>query len=103
MRQMDNALQYGTTEGLMALFDGGMNIDQTDFQGRTALQLMSFRGKKDVVEALIARGANVNALFMYHRELPKTALDAAQEAERAEVIEVLLAHGAKTGQELQQG
>jgi len=102
IRQMDHTLQYGTNEDLLSLFDKGMKIDQTDFEGRTALHLMSFKGKKDIVEELISRGANVNAVFMYQGRLPKTALDAAKEARKNEVVDILLANGAKTGEELQQ-
>src|SRR5258708_1721030 len=100
MRQMDHALQYGTIEDLQSLFNGGMSIDQTDFEGRTALQVMSFQGNKAAVEMLISRGANVNAIFMYHDRIPMTALDAAQEARKTEIVAVLLAHGGKMGKEL---
>jgi len=102
MRQLDRAIQYGTIDELMELFDKGMDIDQTDFQGRTALQLMSFRGKKDVVETLIQRGANVNAICMYQDRIPMTALDAAREARKNDVVALLLEHGAKTGKELRE-
>lgn len=94
------AIQYGTWEDLKNLFDEGMDIDQTDFDGRTALQLLSFRGKKDLVMLLLARGANVNHVFMYQGRVPMSALDAAREARKQEVIDILLAHGAKAGEEL---
>lgn len=99
-RQLDQAIQYGTDEKVLSLFDNGMDIDQTDFQGRTALQLMAHRGKKDMVETLLTRGANVNSICMYQDRIPMTALDAAKEARRDEVVAILLEHGAKTGKEL---
>lgn len=98
---LDRTLQYGTVEDLEKLFNEGMDINQTDFEGRTALQLMSFRGNKAAVEMLIARGANVNYVFMYQGRIPMSALDAAREAKKNEVVDVLLAHGAKPGKELQ--
>lgn len=100
MRQLSHTLQYGTTEELESLFKNGMDINQTDLEGRTALQLMSFKGKKDAVNMLISLGANVNSIFIYHGSIPKTALDAAREGRKNEIVDILLAHGAKTGEEL---
>ena len=61
---------------------------------------MSFKGNKSAVEMLISRGANINSVFMYHGSIPMTALDAAKEGRKNEIISMLLAHGAKTGSEL---
>jgi len=102
MRQMEHALQFGNTSDLEALFDGGMDINQTDFEGRTALMMSSVRGEKDAVEMLIRRGAEVNFVFMYQGRIPQTALDAARESRKSEIEQILLAHGAKTGKELRQ-
>lgn len=99
-RKLDHALQYGTLEDLEALFSEGMDINQTDWEGRTALQLLAFKGNKEGVEMLLGRGADVNAIFMYQGRVPQTALDAAREVNKTEVIEILLARGAKTGREI---
>src|SRR3989338_804081 len=94
-------IRFNTVRSLIcALFDEGMTIDQTDFEGRTALQLMSSKGNKDAVEILISRGADVNAIFMYQNRIPMTALDAAKQAGKTEIVSILLSHGAKTGKEL---
>jgi ankyrin repeat protein len=99
MSELHDALQY-RSDALMSLYDRGMNIDQTDFEGRTALMLMSARGKAETVKKLLERGANVNAVFYYHDSIPNTALDAANEGKNKEVIELLKAAGAKTAKEL---
>ena len=99
-RVLDRSIEYGTTEELMSLFENGMDINQVDFQDRTALQMMSFKGKKDVVEKLISMGANINHVFMFQDRIPMTALDAAQQASRTEIVSILLHHGAKTGKEM---
>lgn len=97
---LDHALQYGTVAELLDLFEKGMNIDQTDFEGRTALQLISARGKKDIAERLISKGADVNAVFMYQGRIPMTALDAAFQSGNQELINLLLSLGAKKGNEV---
>ena len=98
---LDQALQFGTDQDLENLFDRGMPIDQQDWQGRTALMAAAHTGKKDLVIKLIQRGADVNKILMHHERVPLTALDAAQDKNRKEIIEILLSHGSKTGRELQ--
>lgn len=100
-RILDHTLTFGTTLDLEALLDEGMDVNQTDFAGRTALQMCSYQGKKDAVEMLLRRGANINLVCMYHDTLPLTALDAAEERKRKEIIDLLLQHGAKRGREIQ--
>jgi len=43
------------------LLDNGVDVDTGDYDKRTALHLASSEGHIDVVECLLARGANVNA------------------------------------------
>ncbi|MDQ5893264.1 MAG: potassium channel [Patescibacteria group bacterium] len=101
MKRLDRAVQYGSREDLLALFDGGMDINQVDFSGRTALQLLSFSGDEEGVRILIERNADVNHVYMHHDRIPLTALDAARERGHKKVVDLLLEHGAKTGRELQ--
>lgn len=101
MKKMNDVLQYWTTKDLEALYDNGMDIDQTDFEGRTGLMMMTVKGKKDAVNMIIRRGANINFVFMYQGRLPKTALDAANECKKVEITEILLKHGAKTWREVE--
>lgn len=102
MKLMDQALQFGKISDLEALFDRGMDINQTDFQGRTALMMSTVRGNRDAVEMLIRRGADINFIYMYQDRIPQTALDAARECRKVEIEQILLEHGAKTGGELHQ-
>ncbi|MEO6513275.1 MAG: ankyrin repeat domain-containing protein [Candidatus Saccharimonadales bacterium] len=100
MRQMDHALQYGTTESLAALIDEGISVDQTDFAGRTALMIKTATGKTAAVEMLLSRGANVNAIYEHHGRIPNTALDAARQTGHTEIAALLESLGAKTGKEI---
>ena len=54
-------------------------------------------GEKEVVELLIAKGANVNAKMVDGR----TTLDAAIYGKNPETAELLRKHGGKTGEELE--
>lgn len=100
-RTLDHALQYGTAAELQSLFENGMDINQEDFQGRTALQIVSYQGDIEAVKMLLEKGADVNRVFMYQGRIPMTALDAAQQARKTEIANILTEHGAKTGKEAQ--
>jgi len=95
---MNQTLQYGNTADLEILFDDGMDVNQVDFEDRTALMMKAAQGKKDAVEMLLRRGADVNRIFMYQGRVPKTALDGALENGKTEIADILIAHGAKTGE-----
>ena len=97
---LDRALQFGSREDLEALFDQGMDINQGDFSDRTALMMAASTGKKEVVLMLLERSADVNKVCMYQGRIPLTALDAAREKNKTEIVNILLEHGAKTGKEL---
>lgn len=99
-KQMDHALQFGDTNDLKILFEKGVGVDQTDFEGRTPLMMSVVKGKKETVELLLNLGADINYVFMYQGRLPKTALDAARECGKTDLEKILLEHGAKTGEEL---
>ena len=70
--------------------DAGMDVDQVDEGGRTALLLAAFNGHLQVVKILIQRGANVN-----HRDgVGRTALMYASTGPSPEVTRQLLSAGA---------
>jgi ankyrin repeat protein len=64
--------------------------------GWTPLHLAAARGHKEIVEQLIAKGADVNA----KTDDGKTTLDLAILRKRTETSALLHKHGGKTGEEL---
>lgn len=100
MREMDRAIRFGSVEDIMALYDRGMDINQTDWQGRTALMMMAVQNNIEAINKMLERGADINFVFWYHDRIPGTALDAANEMGRLEVADFLRKHGAKTAEEL---
>jgi ankyrin repeat protein len=60
------------------------------------LHYAAIGGEKEVVELLIAKGANVNAKMVDGR----TTLDAAIYGKKPETADLLRKHGGKTGEEL---
>lgn len=99
-KTIDHVLNFGSVMELEELLDNGMDPDQVDWQDRTALMMCSAKGRKDAVEMLIARGSDVNRIFMYQGRIPKTALDAAIETRKKDVEDILREHGAKTAAEI---
>ena len=61
----------------------------------TPLHPATYSGHKEVVELLIANGANVNT-----KDKGWTPLDIAIEFEHSEIADILRKHGGKTGREL---
>lgn len=50
----------GRTSELMEFLDHGLPVDATDREGNTLLMLAAYHGHGETVEALIARGADVD-------------------------------------------
>lgn len=99
-RKMNNIIQYGSLQDLIDFVESGNDVDQVDWEGRTALQMMSAKGDKAAIEFLISKGADLNKIFMFQERIPKTALDAAIETRRTEIQKILMSHGAKMASEL---
>lgn len=101
MRKAERAF-FGPADKLLEQIDkGDLGVDDTDFEDRTAIMIMTARGKTDVVEELLSRGANVNLINMFQGRIPMSALDAARQTNRKEIEQLLLENGAKPGRELQ--
>ena len=97
IKLLDKTIQYGSKDDLKKLFEDGMDINQGDWEDRTALMFSVAKGNKDMVEWLLDQGADINKVFMYHKRIPKTALDAAIETNKKELVEFLIKKGAKRG------
>ena len=75
-----------------AKFANGTTLD-----GLTPLHLAD---TKEIVELLIAAGADVNAIIVSGRYKGKTSLDSAIRKNRPEIAALLRKHGGKTAKEL---
>ena len=74
------------------LLDKGANVNAKENKdGQTPLHRAATRGHANIVEILLARGADTNAKD--HRG--RTALDLAEDRGRTEVANLLRQHGAK--------
>lgn len=97
-------LFQGDVAQLEALIDRGFDVDQTDYVGRSALQVAAFDGMRDMLEMLLRRGANVNFIFAPTKlgggKSTLTAIDAAEEKGHTAIVELLRANGGKKGSEL---
>ena len=70
-----------------------MDVDARDAEDKTPLQHAAFGGHKEVVELLIAKGADVNA----KDDSGWTPLDAASTRSHPKTADFLRKHGGKTG------
>jgi ankyrin repeat protein len=80
----------GQISTIREALDQGADVDATDTDGRSALQLAAFDGHTDVVKLLLDHGARVD-----HRDaLGRTALIYAATGPNQATVKVLLAAGA---------
>lgn len=73
----------GEVDEVEKVIDQGVDVNQTDDEGYSALQAAAENGYLDVVKLLVAQGATVNYKGEY------TALQLAEMAEQTEIIEFL--------------
>jgi len=92
-----DAAKKGNIEAVKQHLTAGTDINaKTKGYGWTPLHYAAIGGEKEVVELLIAKGANVNAKMVDGR----TTLDAAIYGKNPETADLLRKHGGKTGAEL---
>ena len=68
--------------------------------GMTLLHIAAKEGKKETIELLIAKGADVNAKVASGSNKDKIPLDLAITRKHTEIADLLRKHGGKTGEEL---
>lgn len=85
---------YDEVKLLIAL--GDVELDEGDYDKRTALHLASGEGHEEVVELLCKSGANVNVQDRWG----STPLDDAEQAKNPACIKVLVGYGARKGPRL---
>ena len=73
-----------------------MNARTEEGEGATPLHGAVLSGHKELIELLIAKGADVNAIDA----ISKTPLDYAISRSHPEIADLLRKHGGKTGEEL---
>lgn len=88
---LDLAAKAGHVAVLQALIEGGADVNDKDGEGRTALMLAVKANKASAVDVLLSARADAEARL--HGE-SWTSLHAAAEDTQAEVVKVLLKHGA---------
>ena len=95
-----NVCVYENTEGLrMLLAAPGIQVNQPNRHGDTAIIFTAIRGSVEETNLLIAAGADVNFIDSDN----KTALDWAAENNHENVVNILRAAGGKSVNELQGG
>ena len=97
----DIALNFTTDSEIAALLrkHGGMTSEELR-SGMTPLHLAAVNGHKEIVELLIAKGADVNEKIASGSNKNKTPLDFAVIKKQNETANLLRTHGGKTAEEL---
>ena len=97
----DIALNFTTDGEIAALLrkHGGMTSEELR-SGMTPLHLAAVNGHKEIVELLIAKGADVNEKIASGSNKNKTPLDFAVIKKQNETATLLRTHGGKTAEEL---
>jgi len=91
------AIELGIIEAVKQHLAAGTDVNVKDDQfGGTPLHRAAWQGHKEIVELLIAKGADVNA----QRDDGGTPLDWAIEWGKTKTADLLRKHGGKTGEEL---
>lgn len=88
--QLLDLAREGALERLVAYVEAGVPVDLTDASGNTLLMLAAYHGHASLVDALAARGADVDALNDRRQSPLAGAVFKAEDA----VARVLLRHGA---------
>ena len=95
------AAREGNIEVVKQHLAAGTDVDEKGSTlGGTALHQAASKGRKEIAELLIAKGADVNAKCASGKKQGLTPLDAANETNHPEIADLIRKHGGKTAQEL---
>ncbi|MFZ2149018.1 MAG: ankyrin repeat domain-containing protein [Sedimentisphaerales bacterium] len=89
---LQSAAFFGDLARVKAFLDAGFDVNQKNALGVTALYSAASGGHKEVVELLLAEGADINEKTAAYTDV--TTLHAAAREGHKEIVEVLLAAGA---------
>ncbi|MEN9705405.1 MAG: hypothetical protein RLZZ393_1284, partial [Pseudomonadota bacterium] len=89
---LGEAVKVDDIDLVRQLLDAGANVDSPNADGQTALMLAISIGSQPVAKLLVERGANVNAVETFRNQ---NALMWAAGGNQPEILDLLLAHGAK--------
>ena len=95
------AARTGNIEAIKQHLNAGTDVNVEDnFFNRTSLHNAAEKGHKEIVELLIANGANMNAIIVSGRNKGKTPLDLAIWRKKTETADLLRKHGGRTAEEI---
>ena len=100
LKALIDAAEAGNIEAVKKHLAAGMDVNAKDEDGVTPLHEAALWGHNEVVELLIANGAEVNAVIVSGPYQGKTPLDLAIRHKKNETTNLLRKHGSKTSEEL---
>ena len=95
-----DAAAKGDIEAVKQHLDAGADVNAKGKHGRTPLHYAALNGQKEIVELLIANGANMNAKIEVGKWKDQTSLSLAIQNNQTETANLLRKHGGKTAEEL---
>ncbi|MBT28688.1 MAG: hypothetical protein CMO01_03425 [Thalassobius sp.] len=84
------AIQRNNVQQVESMLDSGTDPGSSDMLRNTALHQAAFYGYEKIIELLVAKGADINAV----NEAGQTPLYSAIHADHVQAVEALLNHGA---------
>ena len=98
---MYDAAEVGNIDAVKQHLAAGTDVNARDKDGWTPLHPASYEGHQEIVELLIAQGADVNARVELGPQQGMTPLDSANNSGRTVIVSLLRKHGGKTKKELE--